>query len=886
MTTSETDRIRTAVGGLYRLEREVGRGGMATVYLAEDLKHHRKVALKVLHPELAAVVGADRFLREIEIAARLNNPHILPLHDSGHADGLLYYVMPFVEGESLRDRLTRERQLPVDDALRIAGQIAAALTYAHSVGVIHRDIKPENIMLAGKDAVVTDFGIARAVTSAGDNRLTETGMSLGTPHYISPEQASGDPHVDHRSDIYSLGCVVFEMLAGEPPFTGPTVQAIVAKVLTDHAPDLSRLRGTVPPGVARAVGKALAKLPADRFASAADFAEAIRLGSEQGSERETMESLPAQSASRRRRVLPMRLVWPALTTVAAIVAITGWYRAGQRAEAPLIEFQHRLDSGRTLARGFPPLAVSPDGKSVVFAVTQGGVSHLELRQLGQRAATPIPGTEGGHTPFFSPDGQWIGFVGQRAIYKLPLSGGAPLKVTEAPFVSLGADWGADGSIVFGGVGSGLYIAPSSGGVAQSLTAPNGARGETAHALPHFTPDGRHLVFTINTGEGPRAALLDVASKEWQMLDLGEASSARYVSSGHLLYALSNHLVATRFDIGSRSVQGSPITVVDSVFSATAGTFVEFAYFSTSVGGTMAFVPGGATADFNFLIWSDRSGKLSPVTDIRGLHYFPHISPDGRFVAVQEGIDLWTYDTRRATRSRITSGGGTDPAWRPDGAGFAYAASDSGTADLYYIPADGSAKPTLLYGAEHPVFPHSWSPDGKVLAFYEVNPKSARDIWILTRDGDRYAASPFLVTAFNERSPAFSPNGRWVAYVSDEPGRDEVFIRPFPGPGKVWSVSNAGGREPVWSRDGRELYYRSADQVVAVSISEAQALTIGPPRVLFGNRSDIYFAPSGSQSYDVGPDGRFVMTDADVTAAPTAVNVSVNWLGDLRRRVPR
>jgi serine/threonine-protein kinase len=859
---------------------------MATVYVAEDLKHRRKVALKVLHPELAAVVGADRFLREIEIAARLNNPHILPLHDSGHADGLLYYVMPFVEGESLRDRLTRERQLPVDDALRIAREVAAALAYAHSVGVIHRDIKPENIMLAGSEAVVTDFGIARAITSAGDNRLTETGMSLGTPHYISPEQASGDPHVDQRSDIYSLGCVLFEMLAGEPPFTGPTVQAIVAKVLTDHAPDLTRLRNTVSPGIARVVAKALAKLPADRFASAAEFSEALTRESVLSADRQTALSPALVLPTARRRVSARDLMWPALAAAATIAAAAGWYRAGQRPEAQVIEFQQSLDSGYTLARGFPPLAVSPDGKSIVFAVTRGGISRLELRHLNQRKATVIPGTEGAHTPFFSPDGLWIGFVGQRAIYRLPVSGGAPLKVTEAPFVSLGADWGADGNVVFGGVGSGLYIAPASGGVATSLTAPNGARGETAHALPHFTPDGKHLLFTVNTGDGPRAALLTLESRTWQLLDIGEASGARYVPSGHLLYALSNHLVATLFDIGSRAVSGSPITVIDSVFSATAGTFVEFSYFSTSPGGTMAFVPGGVTADFNLLMWSDRGGKTAPASDVRGLHYFPHLSPDGRYIAVQEGVDLWTYDTRRGTRARITSGGGTDPAWRPDGTGFAFATSDSGTADLYYGPSDGSAPPTLLYGAENPVFPHSWSPDGKALAFYEVSPKTARDIWILTREGDRASASQFLVTPFNERSPAFSPNGKWVAYVSDEPGRDEVFIRPYPGPGQVWSVSTTGGREPVWSRDGRELYYRHADQVMAVTITDGASLSIGPPRPLFGNREDIYFAPSGSQSYDVGPDGRFIMTQADASAAPTAVNVAVNWLSDLQRRVPR
>ena len=884
MTDRMTERVAAALSDHYAIERELGRGGMATVYLAEDRKHRRKVAVKVLHPELAAVVGADRFLREIEIAAKLSNPHIVPLHDSGQADGLLYYVMPLVSGETLRSRLTRERQLPVEMALKITREVASALAYAHGVGVIHRDIKPENIMLSGDEAVVTDFGIARAVTSAGDDRLTETGMSLGTPNYISPEQASGDPNVDHRSDLYSLACVTFEMLAGEPPFSGPTVQAIVAKVLTETPPELGRLRDSVSPELARVIAKALSKTPADRHASAAAFSDALtRAG--QHSRDDATAGAPVFGAAAATSTRSSSRVAYALAAAAAVAAAAGWYQATRPSPVSLIEFTITLDSLQGLSRGFPPLAVSPDGESVVYSASAGVRQHLMIRRLGQRRAEVIAGTEGAHTPFFSPDGQWLGFVGERAIYKLPLSGGAPVKITEAPFVSLGADWGPDDAIVFGGVGAGLYLAPAGGGVATALTAPDGARGETAHGLPHFTPNGKHVIFTITTSEGPRAASLSLKTNKWATLKIGAASGARYLPGGVLLYALSNHLMAIPLDEGSMNVSGSPITIVDSVFSATAGTFLDFSYFATSSAGTLVVVPGGAAADNNMLVWSDRLGALTPANPVKGSHYFPHLSPDGRFVAVQEGADLWTYDMPRGTRARVTNGGGTDPVWRPDGIGFAYAAG-SGTADLYYVAADANAPPTLLYGADNPVFPHSWSPDGKVIAFYEVSPRTARDIWMLTRDGNTWTAKPFLVTPSNERSPSFSPDGRWLAYVSDESGKDEVYVRAYPGPGSKYSVSPAGGREPVWSRDGRELFYRHADQVMAVSITQGQALTIGAQRVLFGARTDIYFAPSGSQSFDVGRDGRFILTQADRSAVPRALNVSVNWWADVRAKVRR
>jgi serine/threonine-protein kinase len=877
------ERLKAALADRYRIEQEIGSGGMATVYLAEDVKHHRKVAIKVLHPELAAVIGGERFLREIEIAAGLAHPRILPLHDSGAVDGLLFYVMPFVEGESLRDRLNREKQLPLDHAVRIARDVAYALSHAHGKGVVHRDIKPENILLSGNEAVVADFGIARAVKVAGGERLTETGLSLGTPQYMSPEQAGGDADPDGRSDIYSLGCVLFEMLAGEPPYTGPTTQAILAKVLTEKPRDIRTLRDTAPLALTRVLEKALARLPADRFSAASDFANALpppeRLEERTGV---TGEGL-AQEA--RVRFATSKMVWPLVVALALIVAVVQTFRSSDIPRQITATFDITFPTGYELVGGSPPLAISPDGKSVVFSARRGGVSQLFLRRLDDPESHPLPGTEGAHTPFFSPDGEWIGFVGVRTIMKVAVSGGSPIPVGDAPFVSLGAVW-APGVIVLGGVGVGLKVISDEGGDLESLTSLDAVRGEVSHGWPQALPDGETIMFTIGSGEGSRTATVSLETGDVRFIEgIDGATGARYVPTGHLVFAMGEDLVAAEFDVRNLEVSGLPRSLVEGVHGARSGTFARFSYFSVSSTGTLIFVPGGVESGENTLVWKELDGDTTPVTEHRGSHFYPHLSPDGRFIAVQEGNEIWIYDPARGTRNRLTSGGGTDPVWTPDGERITFAAGREGRMSLHWIRADGSGAAEHLYAREHPLFPNSWSPDGSVLAFYEVNPATARDVWVLTQAGDDWEARPFLATPANERSPFFSPDGQWIAYVSDKSGRDEVYVRPYPGPGGEWPISRDGGREPVWPRNGESLYYRQGSNLMAVPVQTGEEVVAGEPRLVVSGGYQIEFTASGSQTYDVSPDGSAILfTESVETTPPATVRVVLNWFEELTDRV--
>ena len=471
--TEPASRLQEALAGRYRIAREIGQGGMATVYLAEDLKHDRKVAIKVLRPELSAIIGAERFLREIKTIATLQHPHILGLIDSGEMDGTAYYVMPFVEGESLRERLEREKQLPIADAIRLASEVASALDYAHRHGVIHRDIKPENILLHDGSALVADFGIALAVASAGSTRMTETGMSLGTPRYMSPEQAMGEREITARSDVYTLGCVTYEMLTGDPPFTGSTAQAIIAKVMTEKPASLQKQRERVPDEVEDAVLIALEKLPADRFATAAEFAEALHAapGSsgtrKAGAARARARASASPSWSSRVRD-PVVLALGAIAIVAAALAASKW-RAAPSAPADVVRFTlPAAPNGQTSSVGYNIVAASPDGRTLVYVGRGDGArQQLMLRTLDEITARPLPGTEDALHPFFSPDGRWVAFVRGNQLYKIAVDGAAPLLLGTAPGTFNGASWSSSGVIVVSS-NTALFAVPEAGGTARVL----------------------------------------------------------------------------------------------------------------------------------------------------------------------------------------------------------------------------------------------------------------------------------------------------------------------------------------------------------------------------------------------------------------------------------
>ncbi|MDP3775517.1 MAG: protein kinase, partial [Gemmatimonadales bacterium] len=510
-------RLGATLEGRYAIERELGAGGMATVYLAHDVRHNRKVALKVLRPELAAILGGERFLKEIQTTANLQHPHILPLHDSGEAEGIVYYVMPYVEGESLRDRLIKEKQLPVDDAVRIAAEVASALDYAHRHGVVHRDIKPENILLHDGSALVADFGIALAVSSAGGGtRMTETGMSLGTPHYMAPEQAMGEREITPKADVYALGCVLYEMLTGEPPFTGPTAQAIIARVMTEEPRSLTLQRHTIPPHVEATVLRALEKLPADRFGSAAQFAEALakpELTLPAGaSVVRTAAAAPAAAAPAPRRAA-LRHAMAAAPWVLLLGALGLLARELLRPSAappPIGRFAVKLAPEVTTGLTAQVLALSPDGSWIVFVGNPGSGDQLFSRSMDRVEPVPIPGTTGGTNPFFSPDGRWVGFNSGSRLLKVALAGGPALPICDTDGSFWGASWGDGDTIVFAD-GRGLMRVPAAGGLPVPVAAPDSASRES-YRWPEFLPGGKAVLFAITTGSTDRLAAVTMASR--------------------------------------------------------------------------------------------------------------------------------------------------------------------------------------------------------------------------------------------------------------------------------------------------------------------------------------------------------------------------------------
>src|SRR5690242_20204198 len=532
-------RLQSALADRYRLDREVGAGGMATVYLAQDIRHARRVALKVLRPELAAVIGAERFLAEIQLTANLQHPHILPLFDSGEADGYLFYVMPFVEGETLRDRLTREKQLAVPEAIRIAEEVAAALDYAHRHGVVHRDIKPENILLHDGSALVADFGIALAASKAGGARMTETGMSLGTPHYMSPEQAMGEREITARSDVYALGCVLYEMLTGEPPFTGATAQAVVARVVTEAPRPLHAQRHTIPAHVEAAVLTALEKLPADRFASAADFAAALRNKSYATTAVVPAAETPAKKPAARRD--PKLVAALVVAGVAAAAALWGWLRPLPR--EPLTQFSLALRKSEELAAppasGGDRIALSPDGRALVFAGPSQGTGQLWLRRLDQLTSTPIAGTDGGYSPFFSPDGRQVGFIRNGSSLRIASLDGTPTVTLMDTANTTSADWSSDGWIYVEG-GPGILRIRPTGGPVEAVYTVSKERHEIGAEFLNALPNGGLLYRLRYGGKGQddfQIAAMRVPNGPPKVLTRGVF--ARYSPTGHLLVVTSD-----------------------------------------------------------------------------------------------------------------------------------------------------------------------------------------------------------------------------------------------------------------------------------------------------------------------------------------------------------
>jgi eukaryotic-like serine/threonine-protein kinase len=885
-------RLQSALADRYRLDREIGAGGMATVYLAEDVRHDRKVALKVLRPELAAVIGAERFLAEIKLTANLQHPHILPLFDSGEADSYLFYVMPFIAGETLRDRLTREKQLPVADAVRIASEVASALDYAHRHGVVHRDIKPENILLHDGQALVADFGIALAASKASGARMTETGMSLGTPHYMSPEQAMGEREITPRSDVYALGAVLYEMLTAEPPFTGATAQAVVARVVTESPRPLMLQRHTIPRHVEAATLTALEKLPADRFATAAEFADALK-DKTYASTVSLEAAAPAPRRSSGRRPPPMVLGLGVAAALATVAALWGWLRPGP---TPLLsQFSLALRPTQALqpplGSGGARIALSPDGRTLAYSGPGEGGSRLWVRRMDQLDATPVAGTENASNPFFSPDGQRIGFIKDGNQVRIASLAGAPTVTVTDKANTTSGDWGDDGYIYFE-VDSGFARMRAGGGSIEPIYTISPQKKEIATEWVHVLPGSKGVLFRLrHGGQGPGDfEIMAMALPHGTAHALVRGIYALYAPTGHLLVVTADgKLIAIPFDPKKLELTGPPVALIEGIGVRSGGFNIDVALAEN---GTLAYTTGG-TLGSRRAVWVSREGVVTPVDptwDPQGVISSVSLSADGKAVAVdlaRDGRrDIWVKRLPDGPFSRITFADTSSvrPSWAPDGHEVLYVLdrSGSGVGPTYAHRADGTGAARLLLASAAVDFGQIVSSrDGRWLIF-RTAPIGAGSTDIVGLKAGDTTLVPLVASPAAEFYPALSPDGRWLAYTSNESGTNEIYVRPFPETATAkWQVSTAGGAEPAWSSTGRELLYINGKaEMVSAEIPAGPTFSVGRQHALFSVSQ--LARPGPVPSFSLSPDDkRFLMVREGETAVQSELIVAENWVQELK-----
>jgi serine/threonine-protein kinase len=878
MSDDPVHRLNTALDGRYRIERELGEGGMATVYLADDLRHDRKVAIKVLKSELSAVIGAERFLAEIKTTANLQHPHILALFDSGEADSFLFYVMPYVEGESLRDRIDRLKQLPVDEAVHISSHVASALDYAHRQGVIHRDIKPANILLHDGEPVVADFGIALAVSNAGGGRLTETGLSLGTPHYMSPEQATADRELNAQSDIYALACVTYEMLTGAPPFAAPTAQAVLMQILTEEPKPVTAVRKSVPPHVEATLGKALEKLPADRFSTAEAFGKALRdPGATEA--RRAASAAPATPAGT--VVGWKRLVWPGIAAVMTVAAVLAWTGRG-KPERQVTRLVIPTGNEAGVAENIPrSLSISPDGRTLIYMQDDpSGSLRTYARDLASDQARRIFDAQIVQAAFSPSSEQVLLHDGANLRVQGREGGGTAILTSNVQQIST-VLWSRDDWIYYTDLEGALQRVRPDGSQPETISLAEGVE----LAFPRADlPEANALI--VESPLDQSVGVLDLASGELTRIHAGR--EAWVVEDEYLAWVDDGRLLGQRLDPKTGSVSG---TAVDLLGGTSLTSYIGVPLITVSRSGTLVYVPGNPGQDPENLVAVSRDGvratrNISVRSDL-GLT----ISPQGDRITFEERPDnrgdVYVVDLVRGLKTRLTFGAGAVyPTWTPDGERVAYYRIVDGEYGLYWRPWDGSGVEEVLLDSPGREIEVRFFPDGERILVRQGDRSAAdgTDLWVY-RIGEPDSGRAITSGGGNEVAPRLSPDGRYVAYATDELGpTQQVFVRSIEDPRERWQISHQdGGNEPLWNHDGTELYYRRSGVLMAVSVETEPAFRrLSEPVELFSTVG--LTGNTNHTAYDLMPDGQaFLFIEGP---QGTETHIVINWVEELRRRLGR
>ena len=857
--------------GPYEILALLGSGGMGEVYKARDTRLERTVAIKVLPEHLAAdPERRERLEREAKAVSQLNHAHICTLHDIGNQNGIVFLVMEYLEGETLADRLTRGA-LPLEEALRYAGQIADALDVAHRHGVVHRDLKPGNIMITKAGVKLMDFGLAKlesAPVEAGSaaptaaKPLTQEGAVMGTVPYMAPEQLEGKS-VDARADIFAYGAVVYEMVIGRRAFEGESQASIIAAIMGSEPKRLREILPMTPPMLDAVVSKALAKSPDERWQSMGDVKIVLDLDAQPRAE--------AADVPRRRSY-----GWLAWAGALVLAMAATWF--ARRSPSPeVVRLAVSLPEGEDLRYdGIPAFDVSADGRRLVFATVPptGTYTTLYVRDIGRFEPRIVPGVDLASQPVFSPDGRSIAFAvsAPTIVQKVDVDEGLVTTLCEAPSNVRGLAWSESGEIFFGTDASGVWRVSAEGGAPEPVTTLGG--GDTLHLLPDPLPGGRGLLFTISRSNTTVVGLVAPGVHEYRVLF--EGYGATYVSSGHIVYGHndSSEILAVPFDLGTLEVSGPAVKIEDGVT-----LFVSQPQFRVS---DDAILYSSGSRPVSSVVWVDREGRFENLQTVDSRYYTLDLLPDATSFVADEAAsaahNIWVHNLERGTRVLAATGSGLHlPRFTPGGEHVAYNAHDG---NIYLKSSDGTGDARTLVEKEHTQWALSWSPDGTLLALTEIHPETGRDIWILPLEEDPH---PFVVTAANEHAATFSPNGAWVAYQSDQSGRAEIYVQPFPGPGTRVLVSPSGVKEPLWASSGRELFYRQGTALMAVPVEADSSFRTGAPELLFDGPFQIDDA--GHTSYDVSPDGQKFLMIRNESAGRVELRVVLNLAEELKARAP-